>query len=41
MVSVFARRCRLGTLIDPVTSLVIVWFVIREAREAWTGGGGD
>jgi hypothetical protein len=23
--------------IDPVTSLGIVWFVLREAREAWSG----
>lgn len=23
--------------IDPVTSLAIVWFVVREAREAWSG----
>ncbi len=23
--------------VDPVTSLVIVWFVVKEAREAWSG----
>jgi len=23
--------------IDPVASLAIVWFLVREAREAWTG----
>ncbi len=23
--------------IDPIASLAIVWFLVREAREAWTG----
>jgi len=25
--------------IDPVTSLVIVWFLVKEGREAWSGEG--
>jgi hypothetical protein len=32
------RRFSLCSLvIDAVTSLAIVWFLIKEGREAWTG----
>jgi hypothetical protein len=26
--------------VDSVTSLAIVWFVVKEAREAWSGDDG-
>ncbi len=33
-----AARVLLGAWwVDPLTSLAIVWFVLREAHEAWTG----
>jgi hypothetical protein len=37
VVGLLANRALAAWWIDAVTSLAIVWFVIREAREAWNG----
>ena len=34
-----AQRCMDAWWIDSVTSLGIVWFLVKEGREAWTGEG--
>jgi hypothetical protein len=39
MVGLVANWLLAAWWVDAVTSLAIVWFIVKEAREAWSGEG--